>query len=172
MFVPWKKSYDHHRQCIKKQRHYFAHKGPSSQSYGFSSSHVWMWELNHKESWATKNWCFELWCWRRLFAARKGSILKKISPGYSHWKDWCKELTHWKRSWCWERLKAGGEGDNRGWDGWMASPTQWTEFEQIPRVGDGQGGLACCSPWGLKESDTTEWRVALVTWWTSQVGEW
>ena len=58
MLVPWKKSYDQPRQHIKKQRHYFADKGLSSQSYGFSSSHVWMWELNHKESWVPKNWCF------------------------------------------------------------------------------------------------------------------
>ena len=57
--APWKKSYDQPRQHIKKQRHYFANKGPSSQSYGFSSSHVWMWELDYKESWALKNWC--LW---------------------------------------------------------------------------------------------------------------
>ena len=85
---------------------------------------------------------FELWCWRRLlwvpWTARRSnqSILEEISPGYSL-KDWCwswnsntlatscKELTRLKRSWCWERLRAG-EGDNRGWDGWMASPTQWT----------------------------------------------
>ena len=56
--TPWKKSYDQPRQHIKKQRHCFANKGPSSQSYGFSSSHVWMWELDSKESWALKNWCF------------------------------------------------------------------------------------------------------------------
>ena len=56
--VPWKKSYDQPRQHIQKQRHYFAIKGPSSQSYGFSSSHVWMWELDHKESRVPKNWCF------------------------------------------------------------------------------------------------------------------
>ena len=56
--IPWKKSYDQPRQHIKKQGHYFANKGPSSQSYGFSSSHVWMWELDYKESWAPKNWCF------------------------------------------------------------------------------------------------------------------
>ena len=56
--APWKKSYDKPRQHIKKQRHYFANKGPCSQSYGFSSSHVWMWELDHKESWAPKNGCF------------------------------------------------------------------------------------------------------------------
>ena len=128
---------------ILKSRHYFANKGPSSQSYDFSSSHVWMWELNYKESWALKNWCFWTVCWRRLlripWTARRSnqSIPKKISPEY-HWKDWCwswnsntlatwcKELTHWKRPWCWERLRVGGEGDDRGWDGWMASPTQWT----------------------------------------------
>ena len=86
---------------------------------------------------------FELWCWRLLripWTARRSnqSILKEISPGV-HWKDWCwswnsntlatwcKELTHLKRPWCWERLKVRGEGDDRGWDGgWMASPTPWT----------------------------------------------
>ena len=57
-FAPWKKSCDQPRQHIKKQRHYFANKGPSSQIYGFSSGHVWMWELDYKESWAWKNWCF------------------------------------------------------------------------------------------------------------------
>ena len=87
---------------------------------------------------------FELWCWRRLlrapWTARRSnqSILKEIIPEYIHWKDWCwswnfntlatwfEEMTHWKRPWCWERLKVGGEGDDRGWDGWMASPTRWT----------------------------------------------
>ena len=58
MLAPWKKSYDQPRQHIKKQRHYLANRCPSSQSYGFSSSHVWIWELEYKESWATKNWCF------------------------------------------------------------------------------------------------------------------
>ena len=58
MLTPWKESYDHPKQHIKKQRHYFADKGLSSQSYGFSSSHVWMWELDYKESWVLKNWWF------------------------------------------------------------------------------------------------------------------
>ena len=58
MLAPWKESYDKPRQHIKKQRYHFANKGPYSQSYGFSSSHVQMWELNHKESWVLKNWCF------------------------------------------------------------------------------------------------------------------
>ena len=86
---------------------------------------------------------FELWCWRRLlrvpWTARRASqsILKEITVLNIYWRDWwwswnsntlatwCKELTHLKRPWCWERLRAG-EGDDRGWDGWMASPTQWT----------------------------------------------
>ena len=82
------KSYDQPRQRIKKQTHFFANKGPSSQSYGFSSSHVWTWELEYKESWPLKNWCFELWCWRKLlrvpWTSRKPShsILKEISPKY------------------------------------------------------------------------------------------
>ena len=85
MLTPWKKSYDQPRRHIKKQRHYLVNKGPSSQGYGFSSSHVWMWELDYKESWMPKNWCLELWCWRRLlrvpWTARRSnqSILKEIS---------------------------------------------------------------------------------------------
>ena len=58
MLTSWKKHYEQPRQHIKKERHYFVNKGPSSQGYGFSSSHVWMWELDYKESWAPKNWCF------------------------------------------------------------------------------------------------------------------
>ena len=82
---------------------------------------------------------FELWCWRRLlrvpWTARRSnqSILKGVSPEYSLEGlmlklklQWCEELTHWKRPWCWERLNAGGEGDDRGRDSWMASPTRWT----------------------------------------------
>ena len=72
------KSYDKHRQHIKMQRHYFADKGPSSQSYGFSSSHVWMWELDHKEMWAPKNWC----CWTVMLEKTLESPLdcKEIQP--------------------------------------------------------------------------------------------
>ena len=58
MLAPWKKSYDKPRQCIKKPKHHFANKGPSSQSHGFSSSHIWLWEEDHKEDWVWKNWCF------------------------------------------------------------------------------------------------------------------
>ena len=169
---------DQPRQHIKKQRHYFANKVLSSQGYGFSSSHVRMWELDYKESWALKNWCF----WTVVLKKTLESPLdcKEIQPvhpkGNLCWifigrtdveaetlATWCKELTHRKRPWCWERLKVGGEGDDRGWDDWMASLTQWTwiwvssgswwwtnsqNWEASPS--DGQGGLACCSPWGRK----------------------
>ena len=81
-------SNDQLRQHIKKQRHYFAYKGPSSQSYDFPNSHVWMWELDYKETWAPKSWCFELWCWRRLLrvpwtARRSNHSILEISPKYS-----------------------------------------------------------------------------------------
>ena len=101
-------------------------------------------ELDHKESWASKNWCF----WTVVLNKSLESPLdcKEIQPvnpkGNPSWTfigrtdaetensntlaTWCKELTHWKRPWCWEILKAGTEEDDRGWDGWMASPTQWT----------------------------------------------
>ena len=99
------------------------------------------WTIKKAERWRID--AFELWCWRRLLrvpsTARRPnqSIQKEISPEYSlegwcwSWNSntlvtWCEELTHWKRPWCWERLRAGGEVDDRRWDGWMASPTQWS----------------------------------------------
>ena len=87
--APWKKSYDQPRQHIKKQRHYFADKGPSSQNFVFSTSHVWMWELDHKESWALKNGCFWTVVLEKTlespWIARRSnqSIIKEISPEYS-----------------------------------------------------------------------------------------
>ena len=138
--APWKKSYDNPRQCIKKQRHYFTNKGPSSQSYGFSSSHVWMWELDHKEGWALKNWYF----WTVLLDKTLQSPLncrevKPVNPkGNQPWvfirrtdaeapilrppdaKNWL------IGNGCWERLRTG-EGDDREQKGWMTSPTQWTQ---------------------------------------------
>ena len=88
MLAPWKKNYVQLRQHIKKQRHYFANKGPYSQSYGFFSSHVWMWELDNKKAEHKRIDAFELWCWRRLFrvpwtARSNQTILKEISPEYS-----------------------------------------------------------------------------------------
>ena len=87
MLSSWNKSYNQPGQHIKKQRHYFANKGPSSQGYGFSSTHVWMWELDYKKAECRRIDAFELWCWRRLlrvpWTARRSnqSILKEISPG-------------------------------------------------------------------------------------------
>ena len=128
-------------QHIKKQRHYFADKGLSTQSYCFPSSRVWMWELDYKESWVWRidalNCGVREESWESL-----GLQGDQTSPSWRktvlniYWKDWCwswnsitlatwyAELTHLKRPWCWERLKVGEEGVGRGWDGWMATRTQ------------------------------------------------
>ena len=147
MLIPWNKSYDKARQHITKQRHYCTIKSLYSQSCGLSCRHVWMWELDHKEGWVPKNWCF----WTVVLEKTIESPLdckeiKPVSPkGNQPWiligrtdSDaeaeapilWPPDAKSWlirKRPWCWERLKAGGEGDERGWDDWMASPTQWTQ---------------------------------------------
>ena len=104
---------------------------------------VMMWELDCEESWALKNWCFwNVMLEKTLESPLNGKEIQPVHPkGNQSWiftrrtdaeaetpktlATWCRELTHWKRPWCWKRLKAG-EGDDRGWDGWMASPTQWT----------------------------------------------
>ena len=85
MLAPWKKSYDQYRQHVRKQRHYFANKGPSSQSYGFSSGHVWMWELDGKDSRAPKNWCF----WTVVLEKTLESPLnyKEIQPVHPKWNQ-------------------------------------------------------------------------------------
>ena len=147
MFIPWKKSCDKPRQYTKNQRHQLADKDPYGQScdfFFFSCSHVQMWGLDQKEGWVPKNWCF----WMVVLEKTLDSFLdsKEIQPVHSKGnQSWMfmgrtdaeaeapilrppdvKNWLLWKRPWCWERLKAGGEGDDRGWDGWMASPTQWT----------------------------------------------
>ena len=120
---------------FKKQRHYLANKGLYGQSYDFSSSCVWMWELDHKESWVPMNGC--LWT-VVLEKTLKGSLnCKEIKPvhpnGNQPWifigradakaetpntlATWYKELTHWRRPWHWERYRTGEEGSDRGWDG-------------------------------------------------------
>ena len=162
--------YDQPRQHIKKQIHYFANKGPSSQIYGFSSSHVWMWELEYKESWVLKNLCF--WTVVLEKTLESPSDCKEIQPvhpkGNQSWifigRDWCwswnsntlaslcKELTPWKRP---RRQEEKGTTE----DAMVGRHHQLDghEFEQALGVGDGQACLACCSPWGCKESDKTEW---------------
>ena len=172
MFASWKKSYDQPRQHIKKQRHYFANKGPSSQSYGFSSSHVWMWDLDHKESWALKNWCF----WTVVLEKTLESLgLKEIKPvnpkgnkswifiGRTDaeaqtpilWPPDAKNGLIWKDSNArkdWRREKGMKEDEMVRWHHRLNGH----EFEQILGAHDGQRGLASCSPWGHKESDRTE----------------
>jgi len=130
------------------------------------------WTIKKAERWRIDT--FELWCWRRFlrvpWTARRPnqSILKEISPGCSledwcwSWNantlaTWCEELTHLKRPWWCERLKAGGEGDDRGWDGWMASLTQWTWVWVNSGSWWWTRGLAWCSLGSRKELDSTEW---------------
>ena len=103
------------------ERLYF---GEALKGYGFSCAHVWMWELDCEEGWVPKNWCF----WTVALEKTLESPLdcKEIQPIHSGTlATSCEKLTHWKRLWCWEGLGAG-EGDNRGWDDWMASLTRWT----------------------------------------------
>ena len=143
MLDPWKESYDKPIQCIKKQRRHFADKGLSSQSYGFSSSHVWMWELDHKESWALKNWCF----WTVVLEETLENPLDsmEIQPVHSkgnHSKYSLERLMLKLKLWyfghlMWRtdsvektlmlgKIESRRRRDDRGWDGWMASLTRWT----------------------------------------------
>ena len=143
MLTPWKESYDQPRQHIKKQRHYFANKGPLVKAMVFSSGRVWMWELDYKESWVQKNWCF----WTVVLEKTLESPLdcKEIQPvhlkGDQSWVFiggpiegetpilWLPDVKSWV---IWKDPDAGKDwrqeekGTNRGWDGWMASLTQWT----------------------------------------------
>ena len=174
MLAPWKKSYNQPRQHIKKQRHFFANKVPSSQSYGFSSSHVWIWELDHKEGWALKNWCF----WTVVLEKTLESPLdcKEIQPvhpkGNQSWifigrtdaeaevpilwppdgKNWLigKDPDAGKD---WRQEKGTIADEMVGWDHQLDGH----EFEQALGVDDRRGSPVCCSPRGHKESDTTEW---------------
>ena len=168
MFAPWKKSYDRSKQHIKKQRHYFANKGPSSQSYCFSSSHVWMWELDYKETCAPMNWCF----WTVVLEKILESPLdfKEIEPvhpkGNQSWifigrTDaeaetpilWPPDVKDWfigkdpdaGKDWRQEE-KGTTEDEMVGWHHWLDGH----ELAQALGVGDGQGVLACCSPWVTK----------------------
>ena len=162
-------------QHIKKQRHYFTNKGPSCQGYGFTSAHVCMWELDHKESWAPKNWCFwavvlektlesPLDCKEIQLVHPKGNqsrilIGRTDAEGETPilWPSDVKNWLTWKDPEAgkdWRREEKGTTEDEMvGWHRRLNGP----EFEQALGVGDGQGNLTCCSPWGRKEWDTTEW---------------
>ena len=144
MLTPWKESYDQPRQHIKKQRHYFIYKSPSSQGYCFSSRHVWMWELDYKKSWTPKNWCF----WTMVLEKTFQSSLdcKEIQPVYPKgdqswvfigrtdveaetpilWPPDAKSLLIWKdpdagKDWRWEE-KGTTEDEMVGWNHWI---NQW-----------------------------------------------
>ena len=172
MLAPWKKSYDKPGEPIKKQRHYFADKGPSNQSYSFSSSHVCMQESDPKEGWSPKNWCF----WTVVLEKTLESLLdcKEIKPvnpkGNQSWtftgKIDAEAPGLWppdEKNWLirkdpdagndWRQEKKGTTEDEMvGWHHWLDGH----EYEQAPGIGDGQGSLVCCNPWGCKESDMTE----------------
>ena len=146
MIAPWKKSYNKPRQHNKKAETLLCNKGPSSQGYGFFSGHVWMWELDYKESWALKNWCFGTVVLEKTLDSPLDC--KEIQPVHPKgdeswvfiggtdveaetpilWPPGAKSWLIWKDPDAgkdWERLKVGGEGDDRGWDGWIAPSTWW-----------------------------------------------
>ena len=192
MLTPWKESYDQPRLHMKKQRHYSANQGHPSQGYGFSSSHVWMWELDCEESWVQKNWCFwtvvlektlespleckeiqsvhpkgdQSWVFigRTAVEAETPIIWPPDGKSWLIWKDldvaksWTR-LSNWSdliwsnvgKDWGQEE-KGTTEDEMVGWHHWLDGHG----FGWTPGVGVGQGGLACCGSWGLKESDTTE----------------
>ena len=173
MLTPWKESYDQLRQHIKKQSHYFANKGPPCQSCDFSSSHVWMWELDCEESWAPKNWCF--WTVVLEKTLEKPLDCKEIQPvhpkGYQSWMFigrtdveaetpilWppdaksCLTGKDPDAGEDWGQEKGTTEDEMARWHQWLdGRESEWT-----PGDGDGLGGLACCDSWGRKESDMTE----------------
>ena len=168
------KLFDNPRQHIKKQRDYFTNKVPSSQGYDFSNGQVWMWELDCEESWAPKNW----WFWTVVLGKTLESPLdfKEIQPVHPkgdqswvfHWRTdakaeaiilWLPHAKSWLigkdcdagRAWGQEE-KGTTKDEMAGWHHRLdGCESEWT-----PGDGDGQGGLACCSSWGRKESDTTE----------------
>ena len=174
-FDPLRKAMTNPDSIIKKQSHYFANKSPSSQSYGFSSSRVWMWELDHKESWALKNWCF----WTVVLEKALESPLdyKEIKPvhpkrnqswiliGRTDAKDetpilWPPNVRNWLIR---EDLDAGKDWRQEEKGMTKVEIIRWHhrldghEFEQALGVGDGQGILLCCSSWSFKESGRNVW---------------
>ena len=175
MLAPWKKSYDQPRQHIKKQRHYIANKCPSSQSYGFSSSHIWMLELDYKESWVPKNWCFWTVVLKTLDSPFDSKEIQPVHPkgnqssifiGSTDAKAetsilWPPDAKNWLIGKDSDAVKDWRQKNGMtGWD--EDEMVEWHhrlsghEFEQAPGVGDGQGGLVCCHPCGFKESERTE----------------
>ena len=134
-----------------------------------------MWELHYKQGWAPKNWCFWVVVWEKTLESPLDC--KEIKPVNSKanqtwiyigrtdaeaeapifWPPNVKRRLIGKKTWCWERLRAGGEGDDRGWDGWIASQTQWTWIWASSGRRWRTGKIGVLQPWSCKESDTTEW---------------
>ena len=158
---------------VLKSRHHFADKGPYSQSYGFSSSHIWIWELDHKEGWAPKNGCFWIVVLEKTLESPSDSKeIKPVNPkGNQSWiligrndtevpilcppdaKSWLiRKDPDAGKDWRQEE-KGMIEDETVGWHHQLNGH----EFEQALGDGEGQGSLAYCSPWGHKESNTTEW---------------
>ena len=178
--APWKKNYDKPRQPIKKQRHYFFNKGPSSQGYGFSTGHVWMWIWTIRKAEHRRIDASELWGWRRLlrvpWISRRSnqSNLKEISPEYSLEGLMLKLKRQYFGHLMWRTdsfektlMLANIEGRRRRWKmRWLDGITNSMDMSlrQAPGVGDGQWNLECCSPLSHKESDN--WSTELN--WTGQ----
>ena len=168
------------RQHIKKQRHYFVNKGPSNQGYGFSSGHVWMWELDYKESWALKNWCFSTVVLEKTLESPLDC--KEIQPvhpkGNQSWMFfgrtdaeaetpilWPPDVKNWLirkdsdagKDWRWEE-KGTTEDEMIG----CYHQLNGHDFEQSPGICDRQGSLVCCIPWGYKSlTRLSDWTVTV-----------
>ena len=186
MLGPWKKSYDKPRQNITKQRYHFANKGLYSQSHDFSSSHVQMWDLDHKEWWAPKNWCFWIAVLEKTF---KGSLdskeVKPVNPKgnqlwifirrtaaeadtpiFGHLMWWADSL---EKTLILGKTEGRRRRGQQRWDGWWHHWLNGHEFKQALGDSEGQGSLVCCSSWGCQELHTTE-RPTTTIWHSMELG--
>ena len=175
MLASWKESYDKPRQCNEKHRHHFADESPYSQRYAISSSHVWMWEFDHKEGWALKNWCFWTVVLEKILESPLDcKEIKLVNPKvYWPWIFIGKTDAEANASvlWPpdaksrlirkdpdagedWRQKKRATEGETVGWHHRFSAH----ELGQTPVAGEGQGGLSCCSSCSRKELDMT-WRL-------------
>ena len=173
MLAPWKKSYDKPRKHIKNQRHYFSYKSLYSQSYDFSSSYVWMWELNHKEGSVPKNRCFRnVVLEKTLESLLDSKEIKPVNPkGNQPWIFIRRTAAEAEASVLWPpdgKSQLIGKNSDAGKD-WRQKKkraagdemVRWHhqlnrhEFKQTPEDSEGYWSLVCCNPWGCKDSDVT-----------------
>ena len=180
--APWKENYDRPRQCIQ---HSLADRGPYSQSYGFPSSHVWVWQFDHKEGWARKNWSFQTVVLEKTLESPLDS--KEINPvppkGNQPWIFIGRTGAEAETPILWPPNSKNcltGKDPDTGKD-WEQEKKQVTEdemvgwhhrlkgheFEQAPGAGEGQGSLVGCSPWGSKVAHDLATDVHIV--WVSDV---